>query len=185
MSKEFVAHIVEQRPDERIQWTVSEGVVHTGVVTFHELARNLTRVQVTLDVEPGSLLEKAARGMRFVKRAVRADLARFKAFVEMQEVETGAWRGVIHNGELIEEHDRKYDRQRDYADFEDIHDRESSHAPHREERRKSSSGDTSSSSRSRSSSRGGSSSRSSGSGRSRAKKRSRSGSTRKRAASRS
>jgi uncharacterized membrane protein len=185
MSKEFVAHIVEQRPDERIQWTVSEGVVHTGVVTFHELARNLTRVQVTLDVEPGSLLEKAARGMRFVKRAVRADLARFKAFVEMQEVETGAWRGVIHDGELAEEHDRKYDRQRDYADFEDIHDRESSHAPHREERRKSSSGGTSSSSRSRSSSRSGSSSRSSGGGRSRTKKRSRSGSTRKRPASRS
>jgi hypothetical protein len=53
----------------------------------------LTRVQVTLDVEAGSLLEKAARGMRFVKRAVRADLAGFKAFIEMQEVETGAWRG--------------------------------------------------------------------------------------------
>jgi uncharacterized membrane protein len=99
MSKEFVGQIVEQRPDERIQWSVKEGVAHTGVVTFHELAPRLTRVQVSLDVEPGSLVEKAARGMRHVKRAVRADLARFKAFIEMQEVETGAWRGVIHDGE--------------------------------------------------------------------------------------
>ncbi len=129
MSKEFEAQIVEQRPDERIMWTVSEGVTHTGVVTFHELADRLTRVQVTLDVEPGSLLEKAARGMRHVKRAVRADLARFKAFIEMQEVETGAWRGVIHDGELVEEHDESYDKKRDYAEFDDIYDTEHSHKP--------------------------------------------------------
>jgi hypothetical protein len=33
--------------------------------------------------------------MRHVKRAVRADLHRFNAYIEMQERETGAWRGVI------------------------------------------------------------------------------------------
>ena len=129
MSREFEAQIVEQRPDERIAWTVTNGVTHNGVVTFHELADRLTRVQVTLDVEPGSLLEKVARGMRHVKRAVRADLARFKAFIEMQEVETGAWRGVIHDGELAKKHDKKYDRGRDYAEFDDIHDTEHSHSP--------------------------------------------------------
>jgi uncharacterized membrane protein len=133
MSKEFVGEIVEQRPDERIQWSVGEGVVHTGVVTFHELAPNLTRVQVSLDVEPGSLIEKAARGMRHVKRAVRADLARFKAYIEMQGVETGAWRGVIHDGEVVEEHDDSYDKDREYAEFDDIHDKTSSHAPQSEE----------------------------------------------------
>jgi uncharacterized membrane protein len=129
MSKEFEAQIVEQRPDERIMWTVTKGVTHTGVVTFHELADRLTRVEVTLDVQPGSLLEKAARGMRHVKRAVRADLARFKAFIEMQEVETGAWRGKIHDGELVEEHDPNYDKRREYADFDDIYDTEHSHTP--------------------------------------------------------
>ena len=129
MSKEFEAQVIEQRPDERIMWTVSKGVTHTGVVTFHELADRLTRVQVSLDVEPGSLLEKAARGMRHVKRAVRADLARFKAFIEMQEVETGAWRGVIHDGELVEEHDPNYDKKREYAEFDDIYDTEHSHSP--------------------------------------------------------
>jgi hypothetical protein len=132
MSKEFEAQIIEQRPDERIMWNVNQGVTHTGVVTFHELADRLTRIQVTLDVEPGSLIEKAARGMRHVKRAVRADLARFKAFIEMQEVETGAWRGVIHDGELLEEHDPNYDKKRDYADFDDIYDTEHSHSPQRQ-----------------------------------------------------
>jgi hypothetical protein len=99
-TKEFKAEIVEQRPDERIKWRVTEGVTHTGVVTFHELGPRLTRVEVNLDVEPGSLLEKAARGMRFVKRAVRADLARFKAYVLMEDEESGEWRGRIEDGDV-------------------------------------------------------------------------------------
>jgi uncharacterized membrane protein len=190
MSKEFVGQIVEQRPDERIQWSVKEGVVHTGLVTFHELAPRLTRVQVSLDVEPGSWIEKAARGMRHVKRAVRADLARFKAFIEMQEVETGAWRGVIHDGELVQGHDKKYDRDRDYAEFDDIHDREHSHSPQPQERKKRPPSRRSSSSasggrRSESGGRSKTSSTTRGSGGpSRSKKRSRSGSTRKRSSSR-
>ena len=100
ISKEFTAEIVEKRPDERIKWRVTDGVTHQGVVTFHELADRLTRVEVNMDVQPGSLIEKAARGMRHVKRAVRADLARFKAYVLMQDEETGAWRGEIHGGEV-------------------------------------------------------------------------------------
>jgi uncharacterized membrane protein len=125
-TKEFTAQIETQRPDERIKWRVSQGITHTGVVTFHELAPNLTRIEVTLDVDPGSLIEKAARGMRHIKRAVRADLHRFKAFIEVQELETGAWRGVIEDGELVDEHDDSYDEERDYSELEDIHDEDSS-----------------------------------------------------------
>jgi len=99
VSKEFKAEILDQRPDERIKWKVSEGLVHTGVVSFHELGPRLTRIELTLDVEPGSLIEKAARGMRHVKRAARADLHRFKAYIEMEEEESGSWRGVIDDGE--------------------------------------------------------------------------------------
>jgi hypothetical protein len=121
-TKEFTATIETERPDERIKWKVSQGITHSGVVTFHELAPNLTRIEVNLDVDPGSLIEKAARGMRHVKRAVRADLARYKAFIEMQELETGAWRGVIEDGELVEPHDDEYDEERDYSDVEDLRD---------------------------------------------------------------
>jgi uncharacterized membrane protein len=123
-TKEFTAKIETQRPDQRIKWKVSQGMTHTGVVTFHELAPELTRVEVNLDVDPGSLVEKAARGMRHVKRAVRADLHRFKAFIEMQEHETGAWRGVIEDGEVVEEHDPSYDEEREYSDIEDLWDDE-------------------------------------------------------------
>jgi uncharacterized membrane protein len=119
-TKEFTAKIETQRPDERIKWKVTQGMTHTGVVTFHELAPSLTRIDLTFDVEPGSLIEKAARGMRHVKRAARADLHRFKAFIEMQELETGAWRGVIEDGELVEPHDDSYDEERDYSDSDEL-----------------------------------------------------------------
>jgi uncharacterized membrane protein len=119
-TKEFTAKIETQRPDERIKWRVSQGITHTGVVTFHELAPRLTRIELTFDVDPGSLIEKAARGMRHVKRAARADLHRFKAFIEVAEQETGAWRGVIEDGELVEEHDPSYDEEREYSDIEDF-----------------------------------------------------------------
>ena len=115
-TREFDAEIVTQRPDERIKWRVSQGITHTGVVTFHELAPRLTRIELNVDVEPGGLIEKAARGMRHVKRAARADLHRFKAYIEMQEQETGAWRGVIEDGELVEDHDPSYDEEREYSD---------------------------------------------------------------------
>jgi hypothetical protein len=120
-TKEFQAEIVTQRPNDRIKWRVTEGLTHNGLVSFHEIGPNLTRVMLSLDVEPGGMLEKAARGMRHVKRAARADLHRFKAFIEMQDAETGAWRGVIEDGEVVEDHDSSYDKQREYSEFEDIH----------------------------------------------------------------
>jgi uncharacterized membrane protein len=100
ISREFTAEILEQRPDDRIKWRVTEGVSHTGVVTFHKLSERLTRVDVDIDIQPGSLLEKAGRGMRHAKRAIRADLSRFKAYIELEEDETGAWRGQIDDGDV-------------------------------------------------------------------------------------
>jgi uncharacterized membrane protein len=120
-TKEFEAKIVTQRPDDRIKWKVAQGITHSGVASFHELAPRLTRIEITLDVQPGSLIEKAARGMRHIKRAVRADLHRYKAFIEMQEMETGAWRGVIEDGEVVEPHDDSYDEERDYSEVDDLY----------------------------------------------------------------
>lgn len=125
-TKEFTAKIDTQRPDQRIKWKSSEGMAHTGVVTFHELGPNLTRVILNFAVDPGSLVEKFARGARHVKRATRADLHRFVAFIETAEHETGAWRGVIEDGELVEEHDPSYDEQREYSDIEELTDQEDS-----------------------------------------------------------
>ena len=100
ITKRFEADIVEQKPDKRIEWNVTEGYAHTGVVTFHPLSPNLTRVDLSLDIQPSNLIDKASRGMRFVKRAVRGDLHRFKAYVELEHEEKDGWRGTIEEGKV-------------------------------------------------------------------------------------
>jgi uncharacterized membrane protein len=100
ITRRFEAQIVEQRPDQRIEWNVTEGLSHTGVVTFHKLSDRLTRIEVSLDIEPQGMLEKMGRGMRFAKRAVRADLHRFKALIELDEEAEGGWRGTIEDGKV-------------------------------------------------------------------------------------
>jgi uncharacterized membrane protein len=105
VNREWEAEITDQRPDERIAWKTTSGPNLTGVATFHELAPRLTRVEINVDFAPQGFFEKIGRGWRFAKRAIRADLHRFKAYVEMHEEETGEWRGYIIDGEVVDEQD--------------------------------------------------------------------------------
>jgi uncharacterized membrane protein len=83
--RQWEGRVTERRKNDRIAWTTTSGMSHKGVVSFHKLAPNLTRVMVTMEFEPSGMVEKMASGLRFVKRAVQADLARFKAYVELEE----------------------------------------------------------------------------------------------------
>jgi uncharacterized membrane protein len=85
-TREWDGEITERRKNDRIAWKSVSGTQHSGVISFHKLDSNLTRVLVTIDFVPSGILEKMASGMRFVKRAVEADLARFKAYVEFGDV---------------------------------------------------------------------------------------------------
>ena len=85
--REWNGEITEQRKNDRIAWKTESGMQHSGVVSFHKLDDNLTRVMVDMDFLPTGMVEKMASGMRFVKRAVQADLARFKAYVEFADAE--------------------------------------------------------------------------------------------------
>jgi len=66
--REWDAEIVEQRPDERIAWPAIDGAKNAGVVTFHKLADNRTRVALQLEFEPEGLLEQAGDKLGFVQR---------------------------------------------------------------------------------------------------------------------
>jgi hypothetical protein len=83
--RQWEGRITERRKNDRIAWKTTGGVSHKGVVSFHRLDDNLTRVMVDMEFEPTGMIEKMASGLRFVKRAVQADLARFKAYVEMKD----------------------------------------------------------------------------------------------------
>ena len=96
VEREFDAEITEQHPDERVAWKSTGGDTHhAGVVTFHKLSDNETRVTVQIDWEPEGLLEKAGSLIGVGKHAVKKDLENFKKFIESQGSETGAWRGVV------------------------------------------------------------------------------------------
>ena len=86
-TREWDGEITEQRKNDRIAWKTESGMQHSGVVSFHKLDDNLTRVMVDMDFLPTGVVEKMASGMRFVKRAVQADLARFKAYVEFADAQ--------------------------------------------------------------------------------------------------
>jgi hypothetical protein len=92
--RQWEGRITEKRENDRIAWKTTNGMSHKGVVTFHRLADNLTRVMVDMEFEPTGMMEKMASGLRFVKRAVQADLARFKAYVEMEDAKGIEYRAV-------------------------------------------------------------------------------------------
>jgi len=97
--EEWDAEITEQTPDQRVAWTNTSGAKNAGVVTFHHLTDDRTRVMLQLDYEPEGLVEHVGSALGVVSRRVEGDLERFKDFIEERGRETGAWRGEIeqHN----------------------------------------------------------------------------------------
>jgi len=92
--RQWEATITERRTNDRLVWKTTSGMSHRGVVSFHKMEPNLTRVMIEMEFEPNGMIEKMASGLRFVKRAVQADLARFKAHVEMTDAKGIEYRSV-------------------------------------------------------------------------------------------
>jgi len=93
--QEFDTEITEQRPDERIAWTATQGAEQAGVVTFHRVDAERTKIMLQLDSEPEGVVEKVGDAAGVLKRRVKGDLERFKELIEARGTETGAWRGEV------------------------------------------------------------------------------------------
>ncbi len=96
--EEWEATITEQTPDQRIAWTSTSGKDNAGVVTFHRIDDMTTRVTLQMDWDPQGMKEKAGSMLGRDEAQVKADLERFKEFIESRGVETGAWRGEVGRG---------------------------------------------------------------------------------------
>jgi uncharacterized membrane protein len=96
--EEWKAEITEQIPDERVAWKAVDGKQNAGVVTFHRLGDNRTKVMVQLDFEPEGIMEKLGSAIGSDDRQVKGDLERFKEFIEARGTETGAFRGTVEQG---------------------------------------------------------------------------------------
>ncbi|MCI3222689.1 SRPBCC family protein [Streptomyces sp. NP-1717] len=105
-TRSWKANVTEQVPDERITWT-TEGAKGTvkGVVTFHAITDNLTRVLLVLEYFPKGLFEKTGNIWRAQGRRARLDLKLYRKFIMMRGEATDGWRGEIRDGEVVLEHD--------------------------------------------------------------------------------
>ncbi|XYJ09875.1 SRPBCC family protein [Telluria sp. B2] len=94
--KEWDAEITEQIPDKRIAWRSISGVPNGGVVTFHKISDNVTRVTLQMDYQPEGVLETLGDALGAVRMEARSNLSNFKEMLEKRGSETGAWRGKIN-----------------------------------------------------------------------------------------
>ena len=95
VEREFDAEITEQNPDERVAWRSLDEPRQAGVVTFHRLSPDTTKVMLQMDFEPEGVVEKVGDRLGVVTHRVKGDLERFKSFIEARGSETGAWRGEV------------------------------------------------------------------------------------------
>ena len=96
---EWDAEITEQEPDRVIAWRALDGKYNSGRVRFEPLGEGRTRVDVELMWEPEGIKEELGSALGADSRRVKGDLERFKELVESRGVETGAWRGEVHQSE--------------------------------------------------------------------------------------
>jgi uncharacterized membrane protein len=98
--KHWNAVITEQRPDERIAWKSTDGAKNAGVVTFHRLSDQKSKVMLQMDYEPEGAVENVGDAVGAVSMRVAGDLERFKNFIESRGQETGAWRGEVRQNRI-------------------------------------------------------------------------------------
>ncbi|MFC8125625.1 SRPBCC family protein [Streptomyces sp. NPDC057302] len=105
-TRSWTANVTEQIPDERITWT-TEGAKGTvkGVVTFHRITDDLTRVLLVLEYFPKGLFEKTGNLWRAQGRRARLDLKLYRKFIMMRGEATDGWRGEIRDGEVTVDHE--------------------------------------------------------------------------------
>jgi uncharacterized membrane protein len=95
--EEWDAEITEQRPDDRIAWKATGGKKNAGVVTFHRLDDQRSKIMLQLDWESEGMIEKLGSAIGQDDRQVKGDLERFKELIESRGGETGGWRGEVEH----------------------------------------------------------------------------------------
>jgi uncharacterized membrane protein len=96
--KEWDAEITEQVPDRVIAWRSTSGAPNAGRVSFESLGPERTRIDLQLEYEPETAIEKAGDAMGLVSRKIDKTVDDFKDYIERRGRETGGWRGEVHGG---------------------------------------------------------------------------------------
>jgi Polyketide cyclase / dehydrase and lipid transport len=116
--------IREQVPDSHILW-VSSGAKGSadGIVTFSELAPNLTRIVLIMEYYPQGFMEKTGNLWRAVGRRARLEFKHFCRHVMMDTLinreELEGWRGEIRDSEVVKTHEEALEEEQRAAEEAD------------------------------------------------------------------
>jgi hypothetical protein len=122
--------IREQVPDSHILWVSSGAKGHAdGIVTFSELAPNLTRIVLIMEYYPQGFFEKTGNLWRAVGRRARLEFKHFCRHVMMDTLinreELEGWRGEIRDSEVVKTHEEALEEeQRAAEEDEELEDSE-------------------------------------------------------------
>ncbi|MFJ4876662.1 SRPBCC family protein [Streptomyces sp. NPDC088745] len=127
-NRSWKAHTTQQLPDHRLSWT-SEGAKGTtkGVVTFHPLGDNLTRVCLVIEYYPKGLFEKTGNIWRAQGRRARLDLKNYARHISMKGDIDDGWRGTIEDGEVVKTHEDAIAEEEEARAEEEGHEGEEGH----------------------------------------------------------
>ena len=104
-TKQWRAEIIDQVPDSVVAWRSTEGARNDGAVRFQPQGGTSTRVTLELEIDPEGPIENIGAALGLVEGRVRGDLERFKEFVEGRGQATGAWRGEVEAGQVVDDDD--------------------------------------------------------------------------------
>jgi Polyketide cyclase / dehydrase and lipid transport len=113
--------IREQIADSHIIWVSSGAKGHAdGIVTFSELAPNLTRIVLILEYYPQGFFEKTGNLWRAVGRRARLEFKHFCRHVMMDTLinrdELEGWRGEIRDSEVVKTHEEAMEEEQAAAE---------------------------------------------------------------------
>ncbi|WP_328368615.1 SRPBCC family protein [Streptomyces sp. NBC_00445] len=120
-NRSWKAKTTEQVPDDRIVWS-SEGAKGTtkGVVSFHRLADNLTRVLLVIEYYPKGLFEKTGNLWRAQGRRARLDLKNYARYISLKGEASDGWRGEISDGEVLRSHEEAIAEEENEDEYEEV-----------------------------------------------------------------
>ncbi len=81
--REFDAHVVECRPDQRVAWEAAGGLL-TEAITLKRVGLDRTQVICELDADAKALLPSDAHAKDSMSRLLKADMSRLKSYLERQ-----------------------------------------------------------------------------------------------------
>jgi Polyketide cyclase / dehydrase and lipid transport len=137
--RSWQSQIIEQVPDSHIVWrsTAPKGRPDGGV-TFTALGPNLTHVALIIEYYPKGFFEQTANIWRAQGRRARLEFQHFRrhaiSHVRVHPEDVEGWRGIIHDGEVVETHEEALQREKEEQERAEPEERAEGREPEPEER---------------------------------------------------